>query len=89
MNSETLLENLFSVMALLLEYQPEDNFIKNGWSHNCKDPEGDQFVDCLRCQQALFMYQVWFNYKGILEVVIVVFVKLFYLILHIFPLPYL
>ncbi|KAF7625931.1 hypothetical protein Mgra_00009878 [Meloidogyne graminicola] len=58
MTCETLLEQLFSIIAALLEYQSEENFIKNGWHHSCRDPEGDQFADCLRCQQALFLYQV-------------------------------
>uniref|UniRef100_A0A1I8BP22 Uncharacterized protein n=1 Tax=Meloidogyne hapla TaxID=6305 RepID=A0A1I8BP22_MELHA len=58
MTSESLLEHLFSLIATLLEYQPEEKFIENGWPHTCRDPEGDQFADCLRCQQALFLYQV-------------------------------
>ncbi|CAK5107903.1 unnamed protein product [Meloidogyne enterolobii] len=58
MTSASLLEHLFSLIAALLEYQPEERFIENGWPHTCRDPEGDQFADCLRCQQALFLYQV-------------------------------
>uniref|UniRef100_A0A914MJ01 Uncoordinated protein 79 n=1 Tax=Meloidogyne incognita TaxID=6306 RepID=A0A914MJ01_MELIC len=58
MTSVSLLEYLFSLIAALLEYQPEERFTENGWTHTCKDPEGDQFADCLRCQQALFLYQV-------------------------------
>ena len=58
MTSESLLEHLFSVIASLLAYQHEEHFIEEGWPHTCKDPDGDQFADCLRCQQALFLYQV-------------------------------
>jgi len=69
MTSVSLLEYLFSLIAALLEYQPEERFTENGWTHTCKDPEGDQFADCLRCQQALFLYQVntLLNYSMLLR----------------------
>ena len=56
--SSSLLERLFSVITALLHYQSEEQFIQQGWVHSCKEPDGDQFADCLRCQQALFLYQV-------------------------------
>uniref|UniRef100_A0A183BT47 Protein unc-79 homolog n=1 Tax=Globodera pallida TaxID=36090 RepID=A0A183BT47_GLOPA len=56
--NEKNMERLFSVIAQLFRYHPEAVFEEQGWRHNCKDPDSDQFVDCLRCQQALFLYQV-------------------------------
>lgn len=54
-------ERLFGVIAQLFQYHSEEVFEEQGWGHTCNDPEGDQFADCIRCQQALFLYQVW-NY---------------------------
>jgi hypothetical protein len=54
-----LADKLFDMASLLLQYvdNPE---LGSGWAHTCHDPETDQFSDCIRCQQALFLYQAYF-----------------------------
>ncbi|KAL3120700.1 hypothetical protein niasHT_007992 [Heterodera trifolii] len=51
-------ERLFSVIARLFRYHSETVLEEQGWAHNCQKADSDQFVDCIRCQQALFLYQV-------------------------------
>lgn len=46
---------LFTVMSLILQYPEGDSKLD---AHTCQNPESDQFSDCIRCQQASFLYQV-------------------------------
>uniref|UniRef100_A0A1I7SQ44 Uncoordinated protein 79 n=2 Tax=Bursaphelenchus xylophilus TaxID=6326 RepID=A0A1I7SQ44_BURXY len=48
-------DQLFVVMALIMQY-PEGTSKFD--SHSCQNPEADQFSDCIRCQQAVYLYQI-------------------------------
>lgn len=46
---------LFIVMSLILQYPDGSSKLD---AHTCQNSESDQFSDCIRCQQACFLYQV-------------------------------
>jgi hypothetical protein len=46
---------LFTVMSLILQYPEGESKLD---AHTCQNPDTDQFSDCIRCQQAAFLYQV-------------------------------
>ncbi|KAI6239067.1 Uncoordinated protein 79 [Aphelenchoides fujianensis] len=46
---------LFLVMSLILQYPDGETKLD---AHSCQNPETDQFSDCIRCQQAAFLYQI-------------------------------
>ncbi|CAD5216887.1 unnamed protein product [Bursaphelenchus okinawaensis] len=48
-------DQLFVVMALIMQY-PEGTSKYD--LHSCQNPEADQFSDCIRCQQAVYLYQI-------------------------------
>uniref|UniRef100_A0A914CGD5 Uncoordinated protein 79 n=1 Tax=Acrobeloides nanus TaxID=290746 RepID=A0A914CGD5_9BILA len=50
----TITDLLFSTASLLLQYPIR----QIGDEHTCQNPETDQFSDCVRCQQSVFLYQI-------------------------------
>lgn len=52
LNSNT--NQLFTIMGLILQYPEGDSKLD---AHTCNNPDSDQFSDCIRCQQASFLYQ--------------------------------
>ena len=55
---QSLADELYSTSSLLLQYPTTFD------EHSCQNPETDQFSDCVRCQQAAFLYQI---INGIVE----------------------
>uniref|UniRef100_A0A7E4W212 Protein unc-79 homolog n=1 Tax=Panagrellus redivivus TaxID=6233 RepID=A0A7E4W212_PANRE len=49
-----LMEQLFATASLLLNYPT--NAKRD--DHSCQNPETDQYSDCVRCQQASYLYQI-------------------------------
>lgn len=50
--SQIIMEQLFATCSLLLQYPNQAE------EHTCQNPETDQYSDCVRCQQAAFLYQI-------------------------------
>lgn len=48
-------DQLFVVLSLIMQY-PEGSTRLD--QHSCQNPDTDQFSDCIRCQQAAFLYQI-------------------------------
>ncbi|KAE9556072.1 hypothetical protein FO519_000706 [Halicephalobus sp. NKZ332] len=55
---QSLADELYSTASLLLQYPTTFD------EHTCQNPETDQFSDCIRCQQAAFLFQI---INGIVE----------------------
>ncbi|KAI6201724.1 Uncoordinated protein 79 [Aphelenchoides besseyi] len=51
----TYANKMFNVMGLILQYPDGKSKLD---AHSCQNPETDQFSDCIRCQQAAFLYQI-------------------------------
>ena len=51
-DNQAMMEQLFATCSLLLQYPTSNE------EHTCQNPETDQYSDCVRCQQAAFLYQI-------------------------------